>query len=74
MTDKKWTVTVEPEICEGYAVCERIENSIFQYAEDDDVVRIISQPETTEVLDRVKLAVRRCPKQALKLLPRDDAQ
>jgi ferredoxin len=37
-------------------------------------VRITSQPETPEVLERVKLAVRRCPKQALKLLPRGDAE
>ncbi|SFI34642.1 ferredoxin [Collimonas sp. OK307] len=74
MTDQKWTVAVEPEICEGYAVCQRIEKSIFQFAEDDDVVRIISQPETPEMLERVKLAVRRCPKQALKLLPRDGAE
>lgn len=74
MVDKKWTVSVEPEICDGYAVCQRIEKSIFQYTDNDDVVHIISQPETPETLERVKLAVRRCPKQALKLLPRDDAQ
>ncbi len=74
MSDQKWTVAVEPDICEGYAVCQRIEKSIFQHAEDDDVVRITSQPETPEVLERVKLAVRRCPKQALKLLPRGDAE
>lgn len=73
MTDKKWMVTVDAEICDGYGVCQRIEKSIFQSAEDDEVVRIASQPETPEVLERVRLAVRRCPKQALKLLPRDDS-
>lgn len=74
MIDEKWTVSVEPDICDGYGVCQRIEKSIFQYVEDDDVVRIIAQPETPEILERVKLAVRRCPKQALKLLPRKDAR
>ncbi|MDH7797059.1 MULTISPECIES: ferredoxin [unclassified Beijerinckia] len=74
MIDKKWNVSVDPEVCDGYAVCQRIEKSIFQYAEDDEVVRITSQPETPEVLERVKLAVRRCPKQALKLQPRDDVE
>lgn len=74
MSEQKWTVTVDPEICDGYGVCQRIEKSIFQPAEGEDVVRIASQPETPEVLERVKLAVRRCPKLALKLLPREDAE
>ena len=74
MTEQKWTVTVDREICDGYGVCQRIEKSIFQPAEDDDVVRIVAQPETPEMLERVRLAVRRCPKLALKLLPRDSVE
>jgi ferredoxin len=74
MNDRKWNVIVEPDICDGYAVCQRIERSVFHYTEDDEVVRIAAQPETPEILERVRLAVRRCPKQALKLLPRDEAE
>ncbi|ROZ79826.1 ferredoxin [Ramlibacter sp. WS9] len=74
MTEQKWTVSVDPEICDGYGVCQRMEKSIFQPSEDDDVVRIVAQPETPEVLERVRMAVRRCPKLALKLVPRESAK
>ncbi|MGR9235080.1 ferredoxin [Rhizobium leguminosarum] len=71
MNDNKHTVLVDVTLCEGFGVCERMERSIFQVDKNEDVVVVKRQPSTPEDLARVQLAVRRCPKQALKLIEND---
>ncbi len=59
-------VEVDYNLCESNAICEALAPEVFE-VRDDDVMYIIAPnpPEGTE--DRVRQAVRDCPKQALTL-------
>ncbi|MFD5655865.1 ferredoxin [Streptomyces hirsutus] len=59
-------VAVDTEVCEAAGVCTRMVRQVFALGEDD-VLRITRQPDTPELERRVEMAVRRCPKQALRL-------
>jgi ferredoxin len=58
------TVEVDREVCEAYGRCVATAPAVF--ALDDDELLRIRQPHDDE-LDRVRLAVKLCPKLALTL-------
>ena len=58
------TVEVDPDVCEAYGRCVATVPDVF--ALDDEDVLHISQPEPDQ-LERVRVAVRLCPKLALTL-------
>ncbi|MFC4014158.1 ferredoxin [Nonomuraea purpurea] len=53
-------------VCEGHSVCEGLAPEVFEIR-DDDRVHILVEEVDGDVADRVRAAVRRCPKQALSL-------
>ncbi len=61
-------VTVDYELCESNGICAGLVPSVFDLRDDDNLYLL--QDEVGEDLcDVVQTAVRRCPRQALRLEP-----
>jgi ferredoxin len=60
-------IVVDYGLCEANQVCERVAPMVFKVGDDDRLHLLVEQP-TAEVLDKVKQAVRRCPRRALSLV------
>jgi ferredoxin len=58
-------VVVDRDLCEGHARCVETAPEVFEVG-DDDYAQVIRQP-TPELLEKVREAVRRCPRMALSL-------
>jgi ferredoxin len=59
-------VTVDELVCEANAVCMGLAPEVFEL-DDDDRLHILLPEPPAEVQDRVRHAVRSCPKAALTL-------
>ncbi|MQA84336.1 MAG: ferredoxin [Streptosporangiales bacterium] len=59
-------VVVDRDQCEANGVCESLVPEVFQL-DDEDVLRIRRPEPPPELVDRVRHAVRSCPKAALEL-------
>ncbi|RFU42848.1 ferredoxin [Actinomadura logoneensis] len=59
-------VTVDPLVCEANAVCVGIAEEVFDLTDDDELV-ILREEVPPELADKVRHAVRSCPKAALSL-------
>ncbi|GII87558.1 hypothetical protein Ssi03_55480 [Sphaerisporangium siamense] len=59
-------LSVETDVCEGNAVCARMAPDLFVLPDDVEVVTVVRQPDTAELVRRAEMAVRRCPKRALR--------
>ena len=59
-------VTVDTALCEGNAVCAGLVPEVF-YVDDSDELTILASEVPPELADRVREAVRCCPKTALLL-------
>jgi len=57
-------VTVDAELCEGFAACMRTCPQVFQ-VDDEDVVHIQVDVVPPELKEKVRLAAKRCPRQAI---------
>ncbi|GAA2093892.1 ferredoxin [Actinomadura alba] len=57
-------VRVDPLVCEANGVCEGLAPEVFRL-DDDDVLHIEQPNPPAELADRVRHAVRSCPKAAL---------
>jgi ferredoxin len=61
-------VEVDRNLCEANAVCTGLAPDVFELDDEEElVVKMEDIPE--DRLERVSLAVARCPKNALKTLP-----
>jgi ferredoxin len=60
-------IRVDRDLCEANAVCCGLAPDVFELDDDENLVILTQQP-PTEQLERVSLAVARCPKNALQLL------
>jgi ferredoxin len=60
-------VIVDPALCEGNAVCQRLAAEIFQVG-DDDQARVLLEHPDESLRAKVELAVKRCPRQAIRLV------
>jgi len=64
---KAWMrILVDRDLCEGNAVCMKVCPEVFT-VDDDDQVRLLVEQPSEELRAKVEAAVRRCPRQALKL-------
>jgi ferredoxin len=63
-------ILVDHDLCEGNALCVKAAPEVFR-VDDDDYVELIDADPGPELLDKVKEAIRRCPRNALALA--DDA-
>ncbi|SDL47555.1 ferredoxin [Nonomuraea jiangxiensis] len=59
-------VKVDELVCEANAVCVGLAAEVFE-VDDDDQLHILLPEPPPELLDRVRHAVRSCPKAALSL-------
>ncbi|TAM80769.1 MAG: ferredoxin [Jatrophihabitans sp.] len=64
-------VRVDRNLCEANAVCCGLAPDVFELDDDDQLVIKVPHP-PAERRDRVRLAVSRCPRNALSILDDDD--
>ena len=60
-------VVVDKDLCEGNAVCSTWAPEVFEVGTDDLARVKIAQPDAS-LHDKVRLAVKRCPRQAIKIV------
>jgi ferredoxin len=60
-------IVVDRDRCEANAVCMKTAPEVFK-VDDKDVMHVLVERPGDAVIDKVKSAVRRCPKQALTLV------
>jgi len=61
-------LVVDPDQCEANGVCVKVSPPLFKLDENDQL-HILNKNPAGDLLADAQEAVRRCPKQALKLLP-----
>jgi ferredoxin len=61
-----YRIVVDRSRCESNAVCERIAPEVFQVSEDDEL-RILKTEVGSDLLEKVRRAVERCPRAALRI-------
>jgi len=59
-------VVVDFDLCESNAVCMGIAPEVFE-VRDDDLLYVLNETPGPELHERVRQAVERCPKQAIRL-------
>jgi ferredoxin len=59
-------VVVDFDVCESNAVCMSVAPEVFE-VRDDDFLYILQEEPPEELRAKVEEAVRRCPKQAIRL-------
>lgn len=59
-------VIVDFDVCESNAVCMAIASEVFEVRDDDFLYVLVENP-PEDLRDKVEEAVRRCPKQAIRL-------
>ncbi len=59
-------VVVDFDVCESNAVCMAIAPEVFE-VRDDDFLYVLMEEPPEELRDKVEEAVRRCPKQAIRI-------
>jgi ferredoxin len=59
-------VTVDQDLCEGNALCERHAPEVFKVGDDDKAQVLIERP-GEPLRAKVELAVKRCPRHAIRL-------
>ena len=61
-------VTVDRDLCESNGICAGLVPSVFELR-DDDLLYVLEDAPDEQFRDVLQLAVRRCPRQALRLEP-----
>lgn len=59
-------IIVDPDRCEGQAVCVGLAPKVFALDDDDEVVRILLDEVPPELEKRARKAVEKCPMAALR--------
>jgi len=60
-------VIVDAVLCEGNAVCTQVAPDVFALGDDERSRVLVEHPEEAQ-RSRVEIAVRRCPRRAIRLL------
>ena len=59
-------VVVDYELCEANAICMRVLPEVFR-VDDQDKLHLLTEEPPEALRERLKEAVRRCPRQALSM-------
>jgi ferredoxin len=59
-------VTVDYDLCESNGICAGLVPDVFDLR-DDDILYLLQEDPPESLREQVELAVRRCPRQALRL-------
>lgn len=57
-------VTVNSDMCEGHAKCEKVAPEVFKVGEDDVSVVLVDEV-APDLVEKVERAIRMCPRQAI---------
>ena len=60
-------ILVDRDSCEGHAQCVKAAPEVFRVT-DEDYAEVICDDPGPELLEKVKLAVKRCPRAALSIV------
>lgn len=60
-------IVVDPNRCEGQAVCVGLAPKVFELDDDDEVVRVVVDEVPEDVEKRARKAVEKCPMAALRI-------
>ncbi len=61
-------IRVDRDLCEANAVCCGLAPDVFELDDDEELIIKLPQP-PVDRMERVELAVSRCPKNALSIVP-----
>jgi ferredoxin len=67
MSESGIRVRVNPDLCEGHALCIELAPEVFDLGDDEAATCVANVPDSLQ--DRVKAAVDACPRQAISLDP-----
>ncbi|HVB01869.1 MAG TPA: ferredoxin [Acidimicrobiales bacterium] len=59
-------LVVDGVLCAGHAVCEEVAPDLFEVG-SDGIARVLVEVVPTEAFERARLAVLRCPAEAIRL-------
>jgi ferredoxin len=59
-------IVVDYDLCEANLVCMKLVPEVFKVDQDDKLHLLVDTP-PAELMEKVELAVRRCPRKALSL-------
>lgn len=59
-------IIVDPDRCEGQAVCVGLAPAVFELGDDDEYVRVLVDEVPEEHQKRARKAVEKCPMAALR--------
>ncbi len=60
-------IIIDHKLCEGNQRCMNAAPEVFQVGDDDQAHLLIERP-SAQLLDKVRLAIRMCPRQAISLV------
>jgi ferredoxin len=60
-------IEVDRDLCEANAICQRVAPDVFK-VDDKDVLHLLQERPPEDLREKVQVAVRRCPRKALKLI------
>ena len=60
-------IEVDPDRCEGQAVCVGLAPKVFDLGDDDEIVRVVVDEVPAEFEKRARKAVEKCPMAALEI-------
>lgn len=66
MTEQHHRIRVDPNLCEGHALCVDLAPDVFELS-DDEVATCPEQP-AKEALERIRAAIDACPRQAISFI------
>lgn len=59
-------IRINYERCEGAAVCQKVAPEVF-FVGEDDKARLINKQPGEELREKVRTAIKRCPRRAIAL-------
>ena len=60
-------IEVDWDLCEANAICQRVAPEVFK-VDDQDKLHILQESPGEDLREKLQIAVKRCPRRALKLV------
>jgi ferredoxin len=60
-------IEVDWDLCEANAICQRVAPEVFK-VDDNDQLQILQEQPGEDLREKLTIAVKRCPRRALKLV------
>ncbi len=60
-------IEVDWDLCEANAICQRVAPEVFK-VDDKDTLHVLQENPAEDLREKLQIAVKRCPRKALKLV------